>query len=74
MLEETYRVGLSVVQDWVDQMLGRDPEQHRSPRLSWENLLAALSVAGVPATERDLIDMPPRLDLFDEVKTEIGAE
>jgi hypothetical protein len=55
-------------------MLGRDPEQHRPPRLSWENVLAALSAAGVPATEQDLIDARLTLDLSDDVKAEIGAD
>jgi hypothetical protein len=56
------------VQDAINQMLGRDPEQHRPPRLSWQGLLAALAGEGIQATEQDLIDTPLRLDLSDEVK------
>jgi hypothetical protein len=42
LLQQNYHVGLSDVEDAINQMLGRDPEQHRRPRLSWKNLLAAL--------------------------------
>jgi hypothetical protein len=73
LLQETYHVSVSDVQDAINQMLGRDPEQHRPPRLSWKNLLTALSAAGVHAAEEDLIAAPLTLDLSDEVKTEIGA-
>ena len=31
----------------VDQMLGRDPEQHRPPRISWETLIDRLAEAGI---------------------------
>lgn len=55
MLEETYHVGLSDVQDAINQMLGRDLEQHSPPRLSWMNLLAALSLEGVSVAAEDLI-------------------
>lgn len=74
LLQETYRVGLSDVHDVVNQMLGRDPEQHRPPRLSWKNLLADLSSEGVEVTEEDLIAAPLTLDLSDKVKTEIGVD
>jgi hypothetical protein len=39
LLDQSYRVGLSDIEDAINQMLGRDPEQHRPPRLSWGKLI-----------------------------------
>lgn len=35
LLNEAYHVGLPDIEDAINQMLGRDPNQHRPPRLSW---------------------------------------
>jgi hypothetical protein len=72
VLNETYHVGLSDVQDAVNQMLGRDPDLHRPPRLS-KKLLAVLAAEGAEATEEDLIAAPLTLQLSAEVKAEISA-
>jgi hypothetical protein len=73
LLEATYHFGMDDVKDAVNQALGRDPEQHRPPRLSWGRLLEALKTEGIAATEEQLIAAPLRLELSDRVKTEIGA-
>jgi hypothetical protein len=65
-------VSLSDVQDAVDQMLGRDPEQHRPPRLSWEGLLNALETSGVRSSEQELIAAPLIVELSDDATSEIA--
>jgi hypothetical protein len=72
LLSQTYRVGLSDIDDAVNHMLGRDPEQHRPPRLSWGKLIDALVRAGVPVTEQELIDAPLTLELSPRVKAELA--
>ena len=72
LLHETYHVGRSDIEDAIDQMLGREPEQHRPPRLSWEGLQAALIEAGVDATETQLIAAPLVIELRPEVEAEIA--
>jgi hypothetical protein len=74
LLDSTYHVGLSDVQDAINGMLGRDPERDRPPQLSWAKLLTALATEGVPVTEEELIAAPLTLQLSDEVKAEIGAD
>jgi hypothetical protein len=74
LLDETYHVSLSDVQDAVDQMLGRDPEQHRPPRLSWDGLLRALDMDGVRSSEQELIATPLIVDLSDEATAEIARD
>lgn len=73
ILEETYHVGMADVEDAVNQALGRDPGQHRPPRLSWGGLLAVLADEGIEATEEQLIAVPMRLELSTRVKAEVGA-
>jgi hypothetical protein len=43
---ERYRVSPWDIESGINQMLGRDPEQHRPPRLSWGNLIKALGSQG----------------------------
>jgi hypothetical protein len=43
LLRSNYRVGMPDLQDAINQMLGRDSEQHRPPRLSWGHLIDALA-------------------------------
>ena len=73
LLRETYRVGLSDIEDAVNQMLGRDQEQHLPPRLSWDGLVKALAAAGITTTEQELIKAPIRLVLSDAVRVELEA-
>jgi hypothetical protein len=71
LLDRTYHVGLSDLEDAINQMLGRDPKLHRPPRLSWEKLLSALAAEGLEVTEANLIAAPLTLELSDAVKAEI---
>jgi hypothetical protein len=72
LLNETYHVGRPDIEDAIDQMLGREPEQHRPPRLSWEGLQRALTEAGIVTTERELIAAPLIIELSPEVEAEIA--
>jgi hypothetical protein len=62
----------SELYDAVNQMLGRDPEQHRPPRLSWGQLIDALANVGVCVTEQELIDTPLTVELSPEVKAQLA--
>jgi len=55
---DTYRVQRRDVEDAVNQLLGRDPEMHRPPRLSWDPLIELLGDNGTVVTEDELIAMP----------------
>lgn len=72
LLNQTYRVGLSDIEDAINQMLGRDPEQHRPPRLSWGKLIDALASAGTAVTEQQLINAPLSVELSPRVKSELA--
>ncbi|MGP0036099.1 MAG: hypothetical protein ACLP4R_16230 [Solirubrobacteraceae bacterium] len=74
LLNETYHVGLSDIEDAINQMLGRDPDQHRPPRLSWGHLLDALADVGIKMTEKELIALPLNIELSDQVKAEIARD
>jgi hypothetical protein len=53
-------------------MLGREPKQHRPPRLSWEGLQRALTEAGIDASEEELIAAPLGIEFSPEVEAEIA--
>jgi hypothetical protein len=55
---EAYRVQRRDVEDAINQLLGRDPEMHRPPRLSWGPLIDLLAEHGTVVTEQELIAMP----------------
>jgi hypothetical protein len=55
---ESYRVRRRDVEDAINQLLGRDPEMHRPPRLSWDPLIDLLAEHGTAVTEEELIAMP----------------
>lgn len=55
---EAYRVQRRDVEDAINQLLGRDPEVHRPPLLSWDPLIEVLRHHGVSVSEEDLIAMP----------------
>ena len=44
---DAYRVQRHDVEDAMNQLLGRDPEMHRPPRLSWDPLIELLGQQGV---------------------------
>jgi hypothetical protein len=71
LLNRSYRVGLTDIQDAINQMLGRDPEQHRPPRLAWGQLINALADAGVVVSEQELIDAPLKIELSPEVTAQV---
>ena len=71
LLNQTYHVGLYDIEDAINQMLGRDPDQHRPPRLSWHGLLDALSEIGIDMTEEELIALPVNIELSDRVEAYI---
>ena len=70
MLEE-HHVDRHDIEDGINQMLGRDPDLHHPPRLSWDGLITALAQAGVRVTERDLIGTPFTVELTPEVQAEL---
>jgi hypothetical protein len=70
-LQRNYRVGHTDIEDAINQMLGRDPDQHRPPRLAWDNLVVALTAARVNASETDLIATPLTVILTPEVKADL---
>ena len=72
LLRRNHRVGMPDLQDAINQMLGRDPEQHRPPRLSWGHLIDALANVGVAVTEQELIDAPLIIELAPAVKAQLA--
>lgn len=68
----SYRVSRQDVEDAINQLLGRDPEQHRPPRLAWDGLIEALGEAGINVTENDLLGLPFVFELSQELVAELG--
>jgi hypothetical protein len=54
-------------------MLGRDREQHRPPRLSWETLIDRFAEAGIEVTELQLIGLPFRCEFSTRLRAELAA-
>lgn len=69
---ERYHVGPWDIESGIDQMLGRDPEQHRPPRLSWANLIKALGNEGIMVSEDDLVATPLTIEFASEVTLLFG--
>ncbi len=63
---DAYRVQRHDVEDAINQQLGRDPEMHRPPRLSWGHLIELLAEHGKVGSEEDLIAMPSRFEFSAE--------
>jgi hypothetical protein len=53
-----YRVQRHDVEDAMNQLLGRDPQMHRPPRLSWGPLIELLAEHGKVVSEEELIATP----------------
>lgn len=70
-LLESERLGRQDIEDAVNQMLGRDPDQHRPPRLSWSPLIELLADQGVQVSEPELIALPFRCELSPEVQDQL---
>jgi len=66
-----HHVGLADIEDGINQMLGRDPELHRPPRLSWGNLIKTLREHNIEVTEDELINAPLTVVLHPEVQAEL---
>lgn len=71
-LQRNYRVGRADIEDAINEMLGRDPEQDRPPELAWGNLVATLSTAGLTVSEADLIAAPLRVALTPDVEDDLN--
>ena len=69
---ESYRVQRQDVKDAINQLLGRDPEQHRPPRLSWEPLIELLDREGITVTEDQLLATPFVFEFSDELLAELS--
>ena len=68
---EEYRLQLHDIEDAINQMLGRDPEQTSPPRLSWGPLVSALHDEGIRISEAELIDLPFVFEFSEELLAEI---
>ena len=68
MMLEEHHVDQRDIEDGINQMLGRDPDLHHPPRLSWDGLITTLAEAGVRVTDRDLIHTPFSMELTPEVQ------
>jgi hypothetical protein len=68
-----YRVTRRDVEDAINQLLGRDPEQHRPPRLSWEPLIELLAGHGITVTDDDLIALPFTFEFSEQLLAELGS-
>jgi hypothetical protein len=55
---DAYRVQRQDVEDAINGMLGRDPEMHRPPRLSWGFLIDLLGEHGKVVSEEELVTIP----------------
>ena len=66
-----YRVRQRDVEDAINQMLGRDPEQHRPPRLSWETLIERLAQTGLELSEQQLIALPFACEISARFRTQL---
>lgn len=69
-----YRVQRYDVEDALNGMLGRDPEMHHPPRLSWEPLIELLAEHGTSVTDEDLIAMPFRFEFSAEALAALEQE
>jgi len=67
ILQRTYRAGPHDIEDHINQMLGRDPEQHRPPKLAWGGLIAALAANGIHVSEKELIESALTMELDRDV-------
>ena len=71
---ENYRVHRRDVEDVINYVLGRDPEQLRPPSLSWDPLMEVLGNEGIVVTEDELIAAPFAFEFSDEFLAELAIE
>jgi hypothetical protein len=72
-VEDAYRVQRYDVEDAINGMLGRDPEMHRPPRLSWDPLIELLAEHDTVVSEEELIAMPFVFEFSPEALTALKA-
>jgi hypothetical protein len=72
LMERSYRVGRTDIEDGIDQLLGRNAEMHRPPRLAWDPLITALSAADVTIGEDELIGLPMIVVFDDALAAELA--
>ncbi|MGI8715371.1 MAG: hypothetical protein ACR2NR_19760 [Solirubrobacteraceae bacterium] len=74
-LLENHCVERQDVEDIINSVLGRDPEQMRpSTGLAWEPLIELLDREGITVTEDQLIATPFVFELSDELLAELASE
>jgi hypothetical protein len=61
------------LEDAVNLMLGRDPEQPRLPQLGWDTLVEVLAREGITVTEEELIGLPFHLEFSPRLQAELAA-
>jgi len=60
------------VEDVLNYLLGRDPEQLRPPSLAWEPLIELLDREGITMTEDQLIETPFVFEFSDALLAELA--
>jgi hypothetical protein len=70
----TYQVHRRDVEDVINYVLGRDPEQLRPPSLGWDPLMEVLGNEGILVTEDELIAAPFAFEFSDEFLAELALE
>ncbi|MFZ1993770.1 MAG: hypothetical protein WAU75_06645 [Solirubrobacteraceae bacterium] len=68
---DDYRLQRRDVQDAINQLLGRDPEQARLRALGWKRLIDRLAREHIITTEQQLIATPFRFEFSDELLAEL---
>jgi hypothetical protein len=74
LLLMAYSVQRQDVEDAVNQMLGRDPEQQRLPRRGWGSLAKSLRAESIEISEDDLLAAPFVFEFSDELLGELGPD
>jgi len=69
---EAYRVRRRDVEDIINSVLGRDPEQIRPFSLSWDPLINLLNRNGIRLREEQLIATPFVFEFSDELLVELA--
>ncbi|HWH12192.1 MAG TPA: hypothetical protein VG165_13775 [Solirubrobacteraceae bacterium] len=70
---DDYRVRRRDVEDIINYLLGRDPEQLRPPSLSWGPLRELLRHQGILVTEDELIATPFVFEFSDDFLAELAS-
>jgi hypothetical protein len=67
-----YRLQRRDVQDAINQLLGRDPEEPRPRALSWNHLIESLRREHIVTTEAQLIATPFLFEFSDELLADLA--